>query len=807
MKYYDNILNKCQSDFTFVYKFSTQKNSISSKTKDFEFNCTGSASLGARKSVGKIKVVLSSLHRVITLSDNLIQILNSDNLQFIPNIKLKNIITFAVSNKFTQGASIDMCASTKRNKLQIYRIDRTNINLINEISVQDPIISIGMDEFGVLACSKTTYFAYKSNLNSDRRSTDSLQTIFTLQDPSIMACFTTITPGEYLLNGPNIGITTTLAGTSERAPIMFITQPNDFIYSHPYLIVLVKDYIHIYSYLDDQLKQQMPLKNCQTLINIPQRNTNTMLINTKDSIYLLESLSINQQIDQLLDTYRLQEALTLAESNCSSIEQRRTNSLILSTKKRIGLIEFNALNVFRALNLFDDINLDFHEIMIQIPNFLPLNSPWPDIDENMKSQYILWLNAFCDYMTKRSEEFSCQSDYYASLLKAYLLIKTREIIIEFLEKNASFISIDFHNLLFHNQLYHGAAILYSAHDKHEQTIDIWKKIVLKEYSNDDTFPGIWIIGKYILERNLDRSWEFSIAKWLLEQNEEELAVKIFIDKHQNESNDDLFNTNYVMNLLKPHPIALKNYLEDAVFKLMIETDEVHTILVNIYLDQIISKSPNDNEETRYKLQEFLVKSNSYRIQSVLHRINQTKYFKREVALLYGKMNDFQQAFHVLVDELEDFDYAANYCMALSQDKSINDRKIVAHVLFDVFLASLDKHPKEITEALLCLLGNNKVEFNFIEVLKRLPSNWPISSLQTILSRAMRTCAYDERAAKLELSLNRLQNEKLNIKLAKLKRSNVTVHEYRRCKQCLKQFYETSCVIYQDGSQVHVHCAK
>ncbi|CAF4259008.1 unnamed protein product, partial [Rotaria magnacalcarata] len=70
-----------------------------------------------------------------------------------------------------------------------------------------------------------------------------------------------------------------------------------------------------------------------------------MLINTKDSIYLLESLSINQQIDQLLDTYRLQEALTLAESNCSSIEQRRTNSLILSTKKRIGLIEFNALNV------------------------------------------------------------------------------------------------------------------------------------------------------------------------------------------------------------------------------------------------------------------------------------------------------------------------------------------------------------------------------------------------------------------------------------------------------------------------------
>jgi hypothetical protein len=35
-----------------------------------------------------------------------------------------------------------MCTSTKRNKLQIYRLDRTNINLIHEISVQDPLISI-----------------------------------------------------------------------------------------------------------------------------------------------------------------------------------------------------------------------------------------------------------------------------------------------------------------------------------------------------------------------------------------------------------------------------------------------------------------------------------------------------------------------------------------------------------------------------------------------------------------------------------------------------------------------------------------
>ncbi|CAF0816535.1 unnamed protein product [Rotaria sordida] len=768
-----------------VHKFSLQKNSISSETKEFECHCTASVNLGTRKPIGKIKVVILSLHRVITLSDNLLQVLNSDNLQFISNIKLKNIITFAVSNQFKQGASIDMCVSTKRNKLQIYRLDRMNINLIYEISVHDPLISIGIDECGILACSKTAYFAYRPTMNNDRRSTGSLQTIFTLQDPSIVACFTFIKPGEYLLSGPNIGITTTLEGTSQRTPIMFISQPNDFIYSHPYLLVRVKDYIHIYSYLDDQLKQEIPLKNCQTLINIPEGNINNILINTKDNIYLLESLSIQEQIDQLLNTYRLQEALILAESNCSSIEKHNTNSLILSTKKRVGFIEFNSMNVIRALHLFDDINLDFHEIILQIPNFLPLNSPWPDFDENIKSRYILWLNAFCDYMTKRSEEFSRQSDYYSSLLKAYLIIKSRETIIEFLEKYASYIPIDFHNLLFHIRLYHGAAILYSAHGKHEQTIDIWKNV----------------------ELNLDRSLEFSVGKWLLEQHEEELATKIFISKYQNESNRDPFNSNKVTHLLKPYPTALRNYLEQGVFKLMIETDEIHTMLVNIYLDQILSKSSDDNEQTRTKLQEFLVKSNFYRVQSVLNRINQTKRFKRELALLYGKMNNFEQTFQILVNELEDFQYAENYCVALSFDKSSDDRKIVAHALFNAFLASFDKHPNEITAALLHLLCNNEVEFDFIEILKRLPSQWSISSLKDILLRATRTYSYIKRSTKLEIALDRIQNEKLNIKLRKLKRSNVIINEYRRCKNCLKQFYETSCIVYQDGSQVHVHCAK
>jgi hypothetical protein len=58
----------------------------------------------------------------------------------------------------------------------------------------------------------------------------------------------------------------------------------------------------------------------------------------------------------------LQEALTLAESYCSLIKQRSTDPLVVLTKKRIAMIEFGAMNVVRALSLFNEIRIDFHEV-------------------------------------------------------------------------------------------------------------------------------------------------------------------------------------------------------------------------------------------------------------------------------------------------------------------------------------------------------------------------------------------------------------------------------------------------------------
>ena len=115
--------------------------------------------------------------------------------------------------------------------------------------------------------------------------------------------------------------------------------------------------------------------------------------------------------------------------------------------------------------------------------------------------------------------------------------------------------------------------------------------------------------------------------------------------------------------------------------------------------------------------------------------------------------------------------------------------------------------EDVRNALLRLLCNNEIDFDFIEVLQRLPSDWSLGSLAQILVRALRTYSYTQREKKIECALSRVRNQNLMIKFSRLKSGHTVVNEYRRCKHCLQQFYESSCVVYQDGSQVHVHCSK
>lgn len=80
-----------------------------------------------------------------------------------------------------------------------------------------------------------------------------------------------------------------------------------------------------------------------------------------------------------------------------------------------------------------------------------------------------------DTLRERENDRCVSQDYYSALLKAYIVIKPSETIIEFIEAHTFFIPIECVHLLLQAQCPHAAAILYTTHEKHEQAITIWKK--------------------------------------------------------------------------------------------------------------------------------------------------------------------------------------------------------------------------------------------------------------------------------------------------------------------------------------------
>ncbi|CAF1139272.1 unnamed protein product, partial [Didymodactylos carnosus] len=824
----------------FVHKFRLREKSLVSRTEessnsttsttskaDYECLCIGSQNIGTRKPVIKLKVI-SLFRRVLVLSDSLIQLLDSDSLQPIPNIKIKNVLIFSVKetsiNRTVDPQFIEICVSTKKNKLQIHRLDKTSINLTYELSVQDAITMIGMDDYGIVACTESQYLSYNPN---DRRGT--LQNIFTL-DEYTNPYFTRVNSGEFLLNGPNVGVYTTIDGTSQRAPIMWLSQPYSFLYSHPYIIVIVKDHVHVYSFLDDKLKQEIPLKNCRTVTYLQQQTSpNSIIITTKDVIYLLEPVTLEEQIEQLLTAYRLQEALTLAESSSSPSSDR----LIQLTKKRIGLIEFTALNVVRAFQLFIEADVDYHDIVAQIPNCLPLISPWPlslitGDNHQLKTQYLQWLNTLYDYMTQRKFDFILKPDYHLVLLKAMMIIKLDDIP-NFIQEYFTKIPLEFDQTLIEANMYHYSCLLNSYKGNQEQALNQWKRLISNELI-DDKFPGVQFVCEHVIERINDRQLAANFTEWLLTYDEN-LALKIYTEKYDSEELNDPFRSDRIIECLRSNSTILTKYLEYLVFQqskevkkdnfqlyyikysFLLQRESLHTMLVNVYLDKLLREHQNvtiDQDETneiRKKLQTLLITSNSYRVQHVLTRLNQSDLFRREVALLYGKMNDYTQAFKIIVNELHDYIYAEKYCVYISYDKTIENRQHLFHTLFKILLASLNSDSEKISNAIKHLLGNSDAEFDFIEILQLLPSSFSLTSLIDILSHVIRLNSHTQRSKKIESSLCRVQNENLKRKLNICQKPCTKLTETRQCAHCFSQFYEPIFVLYNDGTIVHVQCAR
>jgi len=149
--------------------------------------------------------------------------------------------------------------------------------------------------------------------------------------------------------------------------------------------------------------------------------------------------------------------------------------------------------------------------------------------------------------------------------------------------------------------------------------------------------------------------------------DQEVGVGIFTLRSDRERSSDMMKPDMILDYLHQYPKAVVKYLEHLVMKqeiqvfgtvdsetyvtlkmamylgrvLVFQAEKFHTHLAILYLDEILKKRKEGNEEAvveaRTKLRHLLQVSSLYRVQLLLGKMSDAD-LHQEVAILYGKVN-------------------------------------------------------------------------------------------------------------------------------------------------------------------------
>jgi hypothetical protein len=149
--------------------------------------------------------------------------------------------------------------------------------------------------------------------------------------------------------------------------------------------------------------------------------------------------------------------------------------------------------------------------------------------------------------------------------------------------------------------------------------------------------------------------------------DQEVGVRIFTLRSDQEGSSDIMKPDMIVDYLHQYPKAVVKYLEHLVMKqeiqvfgsvdsethvtlrmamylgrvLVFQAEKFHTHLAILYLEEILKKRKEGNEEAvveaRTKLRHLLQVSSLYRVQLLLGKMSDAD-LHQEVAILYGKVN-------------------------------------------------------------------------------------------------------------------------------------------------------------------------
>lgn len=191
-----------------------------------------------------------------------------------------------------------------------------------------------------------------------------------------------------------------------------------------------------------------------------------------------------------------------------------------------------------------------------------------------------------------------------------------------------------------------------------------------------------------------------------------------------------------------------------------------------YTEYLLERKPPSDEpartaifwKIRLKLIELLQSGLIYDAATALERIEKRKdILLAELVVLYGRLHRHDEALQLLVHDLKDFQGAETYCYSggtfVDSAKSKDARLALQQELFPRLLSEylrLDTKDDRISQT-VSLLDRWGQFFDVELVLKIVPNEWSVSTLQNFLVSALRRLLHEKRQVKLIKSLCLGQN--------------------------------------------------
>nr|XP_003218817.1 PREDICTED: transforming growth factor-beta receptor-associated protein 1 [Anolis carolinensis] len=772
--------------------------------------------LGFRKAVVELKAA-SALNRLLVLCDNTITLMNMMNLEPIPTgARIKGAVTFTLNENPVSGDPfcVEVCIlSVKRRTIQLFLVYEDRVQIVKEVSTQEQPYAVAVDGHYLCLALTTQYIIlnYSTGVSQD---------LFPYSVEERRPIVKRIGRQEFLLAGPGgLGMFATVDGISQRAPVHWSENVIGASLCFPYVVALDEEFITVHSMLDQQQKQTLPFKDGHILQDFEGK----VIVATTKGVFILVPLPLEKQIQDLLASQRVEEALVLAKGARRNIPKEKFQAMYKRILQQAGFIQFAQLQFLEAKELFRSGQLDVRELISLYPFLLPTSSSFmrshPPLHEyadlNQLTQgdqekMVKCKQFLMSYLSEvRSTEVAngYKEDVDTALLKLYAE-SNHESLLDLLVSENSCLLTDSAAWLEKHKKFFALGLLYHSNSQDAAALQLWVKIVNGDIQ-DSTRTDLYDYIVDFLTSCSDHELVWKYAEWVL-QRSEEVGVYIFTKRPLEEEPNNSFNPDDVISCLNKYPISLVKYLEFLVLERRIKKEKFHTHLAVLYLDEVLhlkslgAERYEELTKTQAKLRNLLRKSDLYRVHFILDKISGTD-LHMECAILYGKLEEHDKALHILVHELKDFATAEEYCAWNSESKDLPYRRKLFHMLLSAHLNSstLDH---ELVMAAVDLLNNHAAEFDAVCVLQLIPDSWSVQLLSSFLTGAMRESIHAQRMAQIAVGLAKAENLAYKHEKVKLKESPTVLSDKKLCQVCQSPFGEPAFVRYPNGGMAHTHCA-